>query len=391
VAQFERHFPSVAEAAIYLAAVTARLKPCPCKTNREVKRSQLWLGYNKRVGPGCCMWSSHGGCRLLAVVLIFSGLALAGDPPRPRISQINREDIVHAFNEELVYIRTSFPMGRSGLRLKDGNLSPSGTQLQQLLALWGPAVKPGDRARISDVFIKDDHIRFEINGGPVKKQKWYQHITVIGADSSVPLSPSDSSANSRGSFVDLYFDKYVPQMTGPELKLLLRPVFDFDSKTAVEAYLESVTPQIKEAIKNHHVLVGMNHEMVIYAMGRPPKKIRERADEVDFEEWIYGTPPENVDFVRFVGDEVVRVETMKVDGQKVVRVEKEVDLGAPTVAKKQDQQQQQRPANAPTLRRPGEEMPEPSSANPSGLPPIAPPPAPDPGPNWNLPPTPTMW
>jgi len=134
----------------------------------------------------------------------------------------------------------------------------------------------------------------------------------------------------------------------------------------------------------------MNHEMVIYAMGRPPKKVREHAGEVEYEEWIYGTPPQDVDFVRFVGDEVVRVETMKVDGEKIVRVEKEVDLGAPTVAKKQEE----RPANAPTLRRPGEEMPDSSpAANPSGIPPVAPPSGPDsaPGPNWNVPPTPTAW
>jgi hypothetical protein len=90
-----------------------------------------------------------------------------------------------------------------------------------------------------------------------------------------------------------------------------------------------------------------------------------------------------VDFVRFVADEVVRVETMKVDGQKIVRIEKEVDLGAPTVAKKQEE----RPANAPTLRRPGEEMPEsdpanPSGARPVGVPPTAPGPGTGPGPNW---------
>ena len=155
-------------------------------------------------------------------------------------------------------------------------------------------------------------------------------------------------------------------MTGPELKELLRPVFDFDAKSAVEAYLETVSPKVKEAIKNHHVLVGMNREMVIYAKGRPANKVREhgrRAElraRVEYEEWIYGTPPQDVDFVRFVGDEVVRVETMKMDGQKIVRIEKEVDLGAPTVAKKQED----RPATAPTLRRPGEQMPDcPQSAH----------------------------
>jgi hypothetical protein len=318
----------------------------------------------------------------LAILLVCSSLTLAGNTPPPRISKETREEIIHAFNAELVYIHTNFPMGTTGLKLKDGTVTPSGLELQRLMALWGPAAKPGDRARISDVVIKEDHIRFEINGGPIKKQKWYQRIQISGADAGGPIAPSDSSANARGSFVDLYFDKYVPEMTGPELKELLRPVFDFDAKSALDAYLETVSPQIKDAIKNHHVLVGMNRDMVIYAKGRPPRKVRETANEVEYEEWIYGTPPEDVDFVRFVGDEVVRVETMKVDGQKIVRVEKEVDVGTPTVAKKQEE----RPANAPTLRRPGEEMPDTNPANRSNTPPVAlPPPSgpgSDPGPNW---------
>jgi hypothetical protein len=330
--------------------------------------------------------------RISAVILVLSLMlavpALAGNPAPPKISKTNREEIIHAFNEDLVYIRVNFPMGKTGLRLKDGTVTPNGEELQHLMALWGPAAKPGDRARISDVVIKDNYIRFEINGGPVRKQKWYKHIQISGANSSAPITPSDSAANARGSFVDLYFDKYVPELTGPELKELLRPVFDFNSKSALEAYLETVPPLVKDAIKNHRVLVGMNNEMVLYAKGRPPKRVRERDGETDYEEWIYGTPPQDVDFVRFVGDEVVRVETMKVGGQKVVRVDKEIDLGAPRVARKEEG----RPANAPTLRRPGEEMPESSPQNPSNIPPIAPTPMPGPdtSPHWSLSPVPTM-
>jgi hypothetical protein len=319
-------------------------------------------------------------CRCLAVIplvaLIVGPLALAENTPPAKISKTTREEIIHAFNEDLVYIRTPFPMGKTGLKLRNGTVTPNGEELQHLMALWGPAAKAGDRARISDVVIKDNYIRFEINGGPIKKQKWYKHIQVSGANSATPITPSDSTANARGSFVDLYFDKYVPELTGPDLKELLRPVFDFNSKSAVEAYLETVPPLVKDAIKNHHVLVGMNGEMVLYAKGRPPKRVRERDGETDYEEWIYGTPPQDVDFVRFVGDQVVRVETMKVGGQKIVRVDKEVDLGAPTLAKKKDEG---RPANAPTLRRPGEEMPESNPATPSGIPPVAPTPVPDPG------------
>ncbi|MGA2002761.1 MAG: hypothetical protein ABSG70_05235 [Terriglobales bacterium] len=321
--------------------------------------------------------------RPMAILLIGSSFALCGNTPTPRMSKETREEILHAFNAELVYIRTSFPMGKTGLKLKDGSLTPSGNEIKQLIALWGPAAKPGDQARISDVIIKDDHIHFEINGGPVKRQKWYQHIQIQGATTVTP-GGTENNANARGSFVDLYFDKYVPELTGPELKQLLRPVFDFDSKTPLNAYLETVSPKVKEAITQHRVLVGMNHEMVIYAKGRPPKRVREHDGEVEYEEWIYGEPPQDVDFVRFVGEEVVRVETMKVDGQKVVRVEKEVDLDEATMAKKQGQE---RPVNAPTLRRPGEDMPDATPQNPTAMPPMPPPTTPtppgtDPGPNW---------
>src|SRR5208282_5572099 len=129
----------------------------------------------------------------------------------------------------------------------------------------------------------------------------------------------------------------------------------FNSKSALEAYLETVSPKVKEAINNHQVLVGMNREMVIYSKGRAPKKIREKDGDTEYEDWIYGDPPQDVDFVRLVGDEVVRVETMKVDGEKVVRTEKEVILSKPDQDTEAKKEEQDRPANAPSLRRPGED------------------------------------
>jgi hypothetical protein len=296
-------------------------------------------------------------------------------------------DLIRGFNAELVYIRTPFPMGKTGLTLKDGVVSPSGADLQRLMALWGPAVKAGDEARITAVVIKADRIHFEINGGPIKKKKWYQHIEVGGSTGTAPIGPNDQSANPRGTYVDLIFDHYVPDLTPQKFKDLLRPVLDFDAKSALEAYLDAVPPKVKEAIQNHQVLVGMNREMLIYAKGRPPKKIREKDGEIDYEEWIYGEPPQDVDFVRMVGDEVVRVETMKVDGTKTLRTAKEVNLEPqPSVAKASDQP---RPANAPSLRRPGE--PEPDRPAPTGTktPVLQPPPpvsAPGPsgGPNYSM-------
>jgi hypothetical protein len=257
-------------------------------------------------------------------------------------------------------------MGKTGLTIKDGKLSPSGENLEKLLTLWGPSVKPGDRALITKFEIRGDRMHFEINGGPVKKQKWYQHIQVgMNGTMTSPGGGTDQNGpfnNPRGSYVDLVFDHHVPDLTVEQLKQMLLPVFDFDSKSPVDAYVETVPPKVKDAIKNHQVLVGMNREMVIYSKGRPEKKMREKDDQgTEYEDWIYGDPPKDVDFVRIVGDEVVRVETMKVDGQKIVKTEKEIDVNGPTVATATTAaQKEQRSTKAPTLRRPGEEAPQPN-------------------------------
>lgn len=300
----------------------------------------------------------------------------------PPISKDTHLEILHTFLDDLVYIRTPFPMGKTGLTLKNGALSPSGQELKNLLATWGPSVKPGDLGRITAIDIKHDRIHFVLNGGPIKKKKWYQHVEVGMDGGTAPIAPSDAGANPRGTYMDLVFDHYVPDLNAEQLKELLRPVFDFNSKSAEEAYLETVPPKVKEAIQNHQVLVGMDRQMVIYAKGRPPKKDREKEGEAEYEEWIYGQPPQDVEFVRFLGDEVVRIETMKVDGQKIVRTQKEIEIAPkPAVAA------ESRPANAPTLRRPGEDVPTdspnaPHSDSPSPVQP--PPPAPTGAPPNNI-------
>jgi hypothetical protein len=290
------------------------------------------------------------------------------------MSKQTRYQIIRDFETQLVYARAEFPMGSTGLKLKDGVTTPNGQQLQQLIALWGPSIKPGDPAHISYVKIKDNYIHLDLNGGPVHRKKWYQKVEISGANGTpVPLSRDQSADNPHGSYLDVYFNKYVPEMSAAQLRALLYPVLDFTAHNKEEAYLDTVPPIVKAAIKAHHVLVGMNTEMVLHAMGKPPKKVREKDGETEYEEWIYGEPPADVDFVRIIGDEVVRVETMKVGGQKIVRTEKEVILQKPEdqEAKKEEQD---RPANAPSLRRPGEDpanAPKPDNGvNP--MPPTAP-------------------
>ena len=317
---------------------------------------------------------------LLAAMLLLSLLVLGDDKKTAsspqKMDEMTRMQLIRSINAEIVYIRRPFPMGYKGLVIKNGQVSPNETEVQNMVALYGPAVKPGDQARITNIEFKGDNkIIFEINGGPKKKQKWYDRIQISSGNASA-TNPNQPNLNARGSSVTLEFDKYVPMIGPDELKKLLYPVFDFDAKSAVEAYMDTIPPKVKEAIKNKQVLVGMNREMVTYALGRPPQKHREE----NWEEWIYGKPPDPVQFVRFVGDEVVQLEIMKVDGQKTIRTEKEVDL-KPTVAQKQPApvEGQAQPAGQtgadgeqatkrPTLKRPGEAAPPVPDGNSGKLP-----------------------
>ncbi len=317
----------------------------------------------------------------LFIPFLFAS-ALASDTAK-HLTKEERIEIIRGLNAERVFARVLFPMGKTELTLKNGSIvAPKEGELRQLLADNGPAAKPGDRALITNVEFRGNGIRFEINGGPRKRQKWYQRVQVGGMGGTVPLSQGDTTNNPHGSYVDLQFEKFIPSLTPTQVKQMLAPVLDFNAQSAAEAYLKTLPPKVSNAIKDHKVLVGMDREMVSMAKGRAPKKVRERDGNVEYEEWIYGAPPQEVEFVRLVGDEVVRVETMKVDGEKIVRTAKEVEIKKPE-AVAQSQEPQPRPANAPTLRRPGE---QPTDAQPAGG--IAPLPRPAPGDTPTSAPTP---
>ncbi len=79
-----------------------------------------------------------------------------------------------------------------------------------------------------------------------------------------------------GSRITLVFEGGVPEISGPEVKALLEPLIDFGVKTSEQAYADTLPPVLKEAIAAHEVLVGMNHRMVLAALGAPENKMREQ-------------------------------------------------------------------------------------------------------------------
>ena len=114
-----------------------------------------------------------------------------------------------------------------------------------------------------------------------------------------------------GSRLTLTFADHVPDLTPAQVKALLAPLISFDVKTPIQAFTDTLPPALKDAILSHKVLVGMTTDMVLFAKGQPLTKSREMDGQMPFEEWIYGTPPEEVDFVRINGNRVIRVEVAK--------------------------------------------------------------------------------
>ncbi|MGH9602308.1 MAG: hypothetical protein ACRD24_07945 [Terriglobales bacterium] len=302
-----------------------------------------------------------------SLTLVLVATALADTAPQQRMTSQTRYAVVRMLNAELVFVRKPFPMGHKGLVLKpDGDVSPAPGELGRLLVQHGTAARPGERVKITNVVIKENKIIFDINGGPKKKKKWYQRIQFSGMGGSAS-APQDPNEFSRGSAAILEFKEFVPELSVERIKEMLEPVFDFTAKSAAQAYMDTLPPNVRDAVRDHRVLVGMNREMVQYSKGRPPRKIREKEADVEYEEWIYGEPPQDVEFIRLVGDEVVQVKIMKMAGEKIVRTEKEVFLepdGATVAAAAAAAEAQPAtppaggPQKQPTLRRPGEPVPD---------------------------------
>jgi hypothetical protein len=278
-----------------------------------------------------------------------------------------REQLIRLFQSEQAFAVRPLPLGTRGLVLHaNGPLTPSGKEYVEELDKYGISSKPGDRLLISKFDIKPDRIVFEFNGGPEKHHHILQHVQVGVGVQTTPLAQDDGQVP-VGSRLTLLFPKFVPEMTGAQLRGLISPMLDFSLKTPAQAYADTLPPKLKSAVLNHEVLVGMNREMVINAVGRPDQKIRETEGQTPFEEWIYGQPPHEVQFVRFNGNRVIRLEIADVGQPPVVRDKDETDgyfagqfvhqvrLGDAPPA---DANQEHGPRAAPTLRQPGEQLPD---------------------------------
>jgi hypothetical protein len=236
-----------------------------------------------------------------------------------------RLEVIRIMEAEQGFAMRPFPKGHKGLTLvANGKLDPAGEPYLDMITKEGTSAKPGDRVVLTDVKIEKNKIIFSLNGGPDHKHSFLRHVQIGTGTSMSPVVQGDD-AEPVGARLTLEFKDHIPELTGSQVKALLAPLISFDVKTPIQAFTDTLPPQLKQAILNHHVIVGMSTEMVLFAKGQPEKKTREMDGQMPFEEWIYGKPPKDIEFVRINGNRVIRVEIAKVGEAPEIFTKDEVE------------------------------------------------------------------
>jgi hypothetical protein len=293
-----------------------------------------------------------------------------------------RQGLIRTMQAEQGFAMRPFPRGHKGLVLAaNGKMEPAGEAYVSMVTSEGLSAKPGDRLVVTDVKIEHSRIVFDLNGGPDAKHRFLRHVSIGTGPMTNPVVQGDGQ-DPVGSRLTLTFQNHVPELTGPEVKSLLAPLISFDVKTPVQAYTDTLPTKLKDAILGHHVLVGMSTDMVLFAKGQPDNKSREMDGQMPFEEWMYGKPPNEVDFVRINGNRVIRVEVAKMGEAPEIFTKDEVEGlmrtdGTPLeadrtqrVAKVGDVQtdpDKEAAAPPPSLRNPGETLPSDDPKNRVGV------------------------
>ncbi len=249
-----------------------------------------------------------------------------------KLNKENRLDLIRALNAEIAFARKPLPRMDKGLILPaNGRLEPDEGMLNQLVLEHGPAARKGEKVQITDLQFRDKEILFQLNGGPRTKHKWYEHVSIGSSGGQVAPMARPDDPKAKGTILALTFPKYVPQISAAEVRELLSPVLDFSIKSPLQAYADTLPPGIRAAVLAHKALVGMTHEMVLASLGRPDKKFRDDETGEGYEDWMYGKPPATVQFMRFKGDQLVRIKELPVGESAVIRDKPEIEaseLGA---------------------------------------------------------------
>jgi hypothetical protein len=269
--------------------------------------------YHKPLLPGASTSApvgdtSNGSLNNLPPVLISVAPQAKGKEP---LQPQSRLEIVRYVSGEFAKVLLPVPAGKKGYRINIGQKIDE-KDLKSELRKDGAAANIGDTVQVTGIEFRAKEIYVEINGGGKSKFHLRDHIQVGVGGTAAPGTGPEPPGTQRpnGGTIILDYGKNVPDMSADDLMTDLRPFLDFTREhSGAVNWIDTLPQQFKDAIQNREAVLGMNHDMVLAALGRPEHKVRQRTPDGDeTEDWIYGSPPARTTFVTFAGDKVVKVE-----------------------------------------------------------------------------------
>ena len=226
--------------------------------------------------------------------------------PKEGMDRNARIDIIRGLLREVAVTKVPLPRGKRGVRV-DAQGKLDQTDAQKEMHFNGMAMQAGMPAEITKIEFKSNQSHFRgQRRRKVREEVVPAHRDRRGEWTTSPIGAQQQTVTAFGSSVTMDFGKALPDLTVPQVKKILSGVLDFERHSPTVLYSPNVTPEVKEAIKNHNVIVGMDRDAVLSAKGTPDRRVREVRNGSEQEDWIYGTPP-HVLFVTFDGDQVVGV------------------------------------------------------------------------------------
>ena len=218
----------------------------------------------------------------------------------------SRLEIVRYVSGEFAKVVAPIPAGRKGFRIPVGQ-KLNDKELRNALRHEGAAVNPGETVQVTNIEFRAKEIVVQVNGGARRHFNLRDHIQVSAGGAPAPL-PSGPQQKPGGTLI-LDYGQAVPDMSADDVMTALQAFLSFSkAQSAAVNWVDTLPAEFKDAIRDQKAVVGMDHEMVLAALGRPDHKVRERdPDGTETEDWIYGNPPARTTFVTFTGDKVIRV------------------------------------------------------------------------------------
>ena len=176
----------------------------------------------------------------------------------------------------------------------------------------GPAARAGEQIQLTKVTFEGDRLLFDVNGGISNGSHWYDKIQVSGGMAGPTQSQIDNANRGAtptlGTYILLVFRKPMENLTSAQVKKMLSPVMSFDQRSATELYSDTLSPEMKKAIADKRVAVGMTREEVKLILGLSDHHGRETTKDGVETEWMqFGSPPGKITFVTFAGSKVIAV------------------------------------------------------------------------------------